>query len=204
MTPPSTSSGTSSETSVSSTRDRLLDATERCLRRSGIRRTTVSEIAQEAGVSRAWLYRHFPDKASLVVATLSRTDERFWAEAHARVSAARGLSAQVAAAVELALEQQPGALLLQLKQDEPADFAEMVGTGLAELMPGMARFWHEYLDAARLAGEVRADLDVVLAAEWVIRIVISLVTVPGGAVDTSDLAGIRRFLDEFLVAGLGP
>jgi len=184
------------------TRDRLLDATERCLRRSGIRRTTVSEIATEAGVSRAWLYRHFPDKASLVVATLSRTDERFWAEAHARVSAARGLAAQVTAAVGFALEQQPGALLLQLKQDEPADFAEMIGTGLAEMMPGMARFWHGYLEAARAAGEVRADLDVVRAAEWVIRIVVSLVTVPGGEVDTTDPRSVGRFLEEFVVAGL--
>ena len=35
------------------------------------------------------------------------------------------------------------------------------------------------------------------------RIVLSLVTVPGGAVDTSDPAGVRRFLDEFLVPGLG-
>lgn len=201
---PSVTPGSAPETAVVSTRDRLLDATERCLRRSGIRRTTVSEIAQEAGVSRAWLYRHFPDKASLVVATLSRTDERFWAEAHARVSSADGLAAQVAAAVGFALERQPGALLLRLKAEEPGDFAEMVGTGLAELMPGMAAFWHGYLEAARAVGEVRPDLDVVLAAEWVMRIVLSLVTVPGGAVDTSDPAGIRRFLDEFLVAGLGP
>ncbi len=78
-----------------------------------------------------------------MVATISRTDERFWAEAHARVSAERGLAGQVTAAVEFALEQQPGALVLRLKQDEPTDFAEMVGTGLAELMPGMALFWHE-------------------------------------------------------------
>jgi len=201
---PSRTAGPAAETAVVSTRDRLLDATERCLRRSGIRRTTVSEIAQEAGVSRAWLYRHFPDKASLVVATLSRTDERFWAEAHARVSSADGLSAQVAAAVGFALEQQPGALLLRLQHEEPADFAETVGSGLAELMPGLALFWHGYLDAARDAGEVRADLDVALAAEWVMRIVLSLVTVPGGAIDTDDPAAVRRFLDQFLVAGLGP
>ncbi len=205
MTRTTPSSATpAAEATAGSTRDRLLDATERCLRRSGIRRTTVSEIAQEAGVSRAWLYRHFPDKASLVVATLSRTDERFWAEAHARVSSADGLAAQVAAAVAFVHEQEPGALLLRLKHEEPADFAETVGTGLAELMPGMARFWHGYLEAARVTGEVRADLDVARAAEWVIRIVISLVTVPGGAADTSDPAAVRRFLDEFLVTGLGP
>ena len=80
----------------------------------------------------------------------------------------------------------------------------MVGTGLAEMMPGMARFWHGYLEAARAAGEVRADLDVVRAAEWVMRIVVSLVTVPGGAVDTTDPRSVGRFLEEFLVTGLGP
>lgn len=183
-----------------STRDRLLDATERCLRRSGIRRTTVIEIAQEAGMSRAWLYRHFPDKASLVVASVARTDEQFWAEAHARVSAADGLAAQVAAGVTLALERQPSALVLRLKEQEPAEFAEMMGTGVAEMMPGLARFWHPYLEAARDAGEVRPDLDVARAAEWVIRIVVSLVTVPGGAADPASAAA---FLDEFLIAGLG-
>jgi AcrR family transcriptional regulator len=186
---------------VVATRDRLIDATERCLRRSGIRKTTVIEIAQEAGVSRAWLYRHFPDKASLVTAALARTDEQFWADAHARVSAAAGLAAQVAAAVAFSVEHQPSVLVLRLKGDEPEAFAEMIGSGLAEMMPGMARFWHGYVEAARSRGEVRADLDVARAAEWIMRVVLSLVTVPGGAVDTDDPASVRRFLDDFLVAG---
>ena len=195
MSPPAPAAATS-------TRDRLLDATERCLRRTGLRRTTVTEVAEEAGVSRAWLYRHFPDKASLVVAALARTDEHFWAEAHARVQAEHGLAAQVAAAVAVAREQQPSALALRLQEDEPAEYAALVGTGLAEMMPGLARFWHPYLEAGRDAGELRADLDVARAAEWVIRIVVSLVTVPGGAADPADPAATTAFLDEFLVAGL--
>jgi AcrR family transcriptional regulator len=185
------------------TRDRLLDATERCLSRSGIRRTTMTEIAHEAGVSRAWLYRHFPDKASLVTATLARTDDQFWTEAHARVSAASGIAAQIATAVVFAREQRPSALGLRLKAEEPAEFAAMIGTGLVEMMPGMARFWHGYLEAAQAAGELRPDLDIARAAEWVMRIVLSLVTVPGGAVDTTDRAATGRFLDDMLVAGLG-
>ena len=184
------------------TRDRLLDATERCLRRSGLRRTTMVEVAQEAGLSRAWLYRQFPDKASLVVATLARTDEQFWSDAHARVSAASGLAAQVAEAVVLSREQRPGALLLELKAREPEAFAETMGRGLREMMPGMATFWHSYLEDAIARGEVRADLDVARAAEWVMRIVLSLVTVPGHAVDVDDPASLLRFVDEFLVAGL--
>jgi AcrR family transcriptional regulator len=193
------------------TRDRLLDATDRGRRRSGIRRTTVSEVAAEAGLSRAWLYRHFPDKESLIAAALVRTDEAFWAAAHECVSAAGGLGglggldglgAQVAAAVRFSREQRPGALMLQLQAEEPEAFAATIGTGVNELMPGMAVFWHRYLEQARSRGEVRADLSIPRAAEWVMRIVLSLVTVPGDAIDADDAASVRRFVDEFLVAGL--
>ena len=184
------------------TRDRLLAATERCLRRTGIRRTTMTEIATEAGLSRALLYQHFPDKASLVVAALARTDEAFWADAHDRVAAADGIAARVAEAVRLSRSRRPGALLLQLKEDEPEAFAATVGTGLREMMPAMALFWHGYLESARTAGDVRADLDIGRAAEWIMRLVLSLVTVPGHAVDADDPASVRRYLDEFLVPSL--
>ncbi len=185
-----------------SARDRLLGATERCLRRSGLRRITMTDVAREAGMSRAWLYRQFPDKSSLVLATLARIDEQFWADAHARVSRAPDLPAQVAEAVALSREQQPGALLLELQAREPEAFAAMMGTGLREMMPGMATFWHSYIVEAKDRGEIRPDIDVARAGEWVMRTVLSLVTVPGHAVDVDDRAGLRRFLDEFLVAGL--
>ena len=184
------------------TRDRLLDATEQCLRRSGIRRTTMIEIANEAGISRAWLYRHFPDKASLVLAALARTDEAFWVEANERVAAADGIAAQVACAITFSREHQPGALLLRLQDVEPEALAAVIGRGLQETMPGMARFWYPYLEAARDRGEVRAELDIARAAEWVIRVVMSIVTVPGETVDHDDPESVRRFIDDFLVAGL--
>jgi AcrR family transcriptional regulator len=187
---------------ASSTRDRLLDATERCLRLTGIRRTTVGQIAETAGVSRAWLYRLFPDKTSLIGAALLRGDEEFWAQARAQVEAADGLAAQVAAAVEFSRAHRPAALALQLKDAEPEAFAAVVGSGLRQVLPGMSSFWHPYLEQARVRGEVRPDLDIARAAEWVLRMVISLVTTPGDAVDTDDPAEIRAFLTEFLVAGL--
>src|ERR1700712_4050128 len=104
---------------AASVADRVLDAAERCLRRSGIRRTTMIEVAEEAGISRAWLYRHFPDKDSLVLAVLVRSDEAFWARARDQVSQANGLAAQVAEAVRLSRSQEPGALLLELTSSEP-------------------------------------------------------------------------------------
>jgi hypothetical protein len=108
----------------------------------------------------------------------------------------------VAEAVALSREQRPGALLLELQAREPEAFAATVGTGLREMMPGMATFWHAYLEEAKVDGEIRPDINVVRAGEWVMRMVLSLVTVPGHAVDVDDRTGVGEFLSEFLVAGL--
>lgn len=190
-------SGAVAEAAPTTSRDRLLDAAERCLRRSGIRRTTVTQIAEEAGTSRAWLYRNFPDKSAIVLAAIARTDEQFWADARARVRDAEGLAAQVAAAVRFSLDHHPGALALHLQETEPDAFGTVVGTGLRALMPGLAVFWHEFLEAARDAGEVRPDLDIAGAAEWVLRMVVSLVTMPLAHPEDLD-----RFVADHLVGGL--
>lgn len=187
---------------TSSARERLLDATESCLRRAGIRRTTVGQIAEEAGVSRAWLYRLFPDKMALIGAALVRGDAGFWAGAHAHVEAAVGLADQVAAAVSFSRSQQPAALVLQLQEAEPEALAAAIGSGLRQVLPGMASFWRPYLEQARARGEVRAELNVGRAAEWVLRMVLSLATVPGDVVDTEDPQDVSAFLSEFLVDGL--
>jgi AcrR family transcriptional regulator len=184
------------------TERQFLDAAERCLRRTGIRRTTMVQIADEAGVSRAWLYRHFPDKGSLLGAALLRQDEAFWSDARARISRRRTLAGQVAEAVTYSRQQQPAALVLALRATEPEACAAILGAGLRQAMPGMAAFWRPYLEAARDRGEVRAGLDIAAAAEWVMRVVLSLVTVPGDAVDVDEPVSVRRFIGDFLVQGL--
>lgn len=184
------------------TRDRLLDAAEVCLRRDGIRRTTVAHVAQQAGVSRAGLYRHFPDKASLLGAALVRLDEAYWEGAHVQVAQAKGLAAQVAQAVVLGRSIQPQPLVLALREAEPEAFAAVVGSGIREVVPGLAGFWHRYVEAAIASGQVRQDLDVARAAEWVLRVVVSLVTLPGEAIDPEDPGSVTQFVQEFLVPGL--
>ena len=84
-----------SSTAARSVRDRLIDAAEVCLRAKGIRATTVSEVAEVAGVSRGWLYRHFPDKLSLLGAAIVRLNEVFWSESHAMLDRVEGLDQQI-------------------------------------------------------------------------------------------------------------
>jgi AcrR family transcriptional regulator len=62
------------------TRARLLDATIACISEQGYARTTTTEIADRAGVSRGAQLHHFPTKAELVTTAVEhlfarRTDE---------------------------------------------------------------------------------------------------------------------------------
>lgn len=180
----------------------FLDAAESCLQRRGIRRTTMVQVADVAGLSRAWLYRHFPDKASLLGAALIRQDEQFWTDARTRISRRTTLAAQLAEAVRYSRDQGASALVLKLRASEPSACAEIMGVGLRQSLPGMAAFWRPFIERARDRGEIRADVDVGRAAEYVMRFVLSMVTVPGDAVDVDDVDDLKRFAHDFVVAGL--
>ena len=54
------------------TRDLLLDAAERVFQRRGVSRTSLQEIAQEAGLTRGAIYWHFDNKADVFDAMLRR------------------------------------------------------------------------------------------------------------------------------------
>ncbi|MFB9904529.1 TetR/AcrR family transcriptional regulator [Allokutzneria oryzae] len=50
----------------------VLDAARDCVLATGVRRTTLSEVARRAGVSRMTLYRRFPDVTTLLAALMTR------------------------------------------------------------------------------------------------------------------------------------
>lgn len=52
--------------------EQLLDAAHACVLAVGVRRTTVTDVARRAGVSRMTLYRRFPDVTSLIQALMTR------------------------------------------------------------------------------------------------------------------------------------
>ena len=185
-----------------SVHDRILDAAEECLRRDGIRRTTVAGIAEAAGVSRSWLYQHFRDKPAILGAALVRLDEAFWADAHKRVGARRTFAAKVAEAILIARSSELGPLALELRAREPDEFEALMGRFVRDSLPGMVGFWQLHLTIARDKGELRPDLDIAAAADWVLRVVVSLVTMPGEAVDPDDRLALTRHLTTYLMPAL--
>lgn len=184
--------------------DRLLDAAQKLLADKGIRATTVSEVAEAAGVSRAWLYRHFPDKSALLGAAIVRLNQAFWGDAKSELDLIATFGEQLAAGVRIGrgAYDDPGALLMRLRIDEPEEFAVCAGAGVSGLVPDLARFWRPYVDAARSRGEIHPGHDPVEVSEWVARVLISLGTVPGDTVDPDDPAAVLAHLRRFVIPGL--
>src|SRR3954454_19881942 len=58
--------------SQSERRTRILDPAERCFVRSGFHRTTMQDVAAEAGMSQGNVYRYFPSKDAIVAGTTER------------------------------------------------------------------------------------------------------------------------------------
>jgi Transcriptional regulator len=74
---------------MSTTRDRILDAAERLLARFGYKKTTMEDIAREAGLGKRTLYLHFASKEAVALSTIDRIVDRLTGQLRA-VAAAVG------------------------------------------------------------------------------------------------------------------
>ena len=65
--------------------ERLIDALERCFERKGMQKTTLGDVAEEAGVSRMTVYRKFKDRRALFAAAALRNMQRQWQRIYAEL-----------------------------------------------------------------------------------------------------------------------
>ncbi len=59
-------------TLIKPTREAILDATDRLLGRLGYQKTTIDDLAREAGVARRTVYLHFPTKEEIFLCSIDR------------------------------------------------------------------------------------------------------------------------------------
>src|SRR5580765_3085222 len=59
-----------------STRDAILDATDRLLARYGYKKMTIDDLAQEVGIGKGSVYLHFSSKEAIALAHIDRIIER--------------------------------------------------------------------------------------------------------------------------------
>lgn len=204
-----TASGPPSGTSEAGDRDRpanaarILEAADECFARYGLNKTSMEDIAREAGMSRRSVYRHFPDKAALFGEVAAARTRTFLDEIVRRTAEVEGLSAQIEEVARLTnrfIREDP--ISAAMAREDPDSLARTVSTGARPLLAMAMDAIIPLIETARDVGEVRADLDVRRAAEWIARMIFSLSATPSVTFDIGDPDQTAAFIREFLLSGL--
>lgn len=177
-------------------RDRLYRVAVECFERSGIRRTSMDEVAQAAGVSRPTIYYYFANKEALVLEVVAREAGKILAAVSATVEGATPLDRIVEAAVSgvgASLVNQYVRMLIA--PDSAALTSRLLETDT--IMRLQREFWHPLLRDAVEAGELRSDEDLDAIMEWIIFLMFS-VTTHGEAFGLDREEVIRARLRAFL------
>lgn len=180
--------------------DRVRAAALRCVARTGVRRTTLDDIAGEAGCSRATIYRAFPGgKDVLFASTAEREAERILGELAGRLASTESLEDALVVAITGATRAMAEHDALQyLMANEPEvvlphlsfeGLDPVLARAVAFLVPWLSRF----VDADTAAS----------IAEWAARVV-CLYADPDAAFDLSQPADARRLVTTYLLPGLKP
>lgn len=183
----------------SSSRVRVVDAALRCIARCGMHKTTVDDVAREAGISRATLYRLFPGGKEAVVRAVVETETaRLFSDLGAAMGEARDLEALlVAAIVGAARRLSSHAALSYLLRHEPGTvLPHLAFSGMDRVLAAATSFAAPFLSRWLEPGDAGR------AAEWATRIVISYLACPREEMDLTDPVAVRHLVSTFVVPGI--
>ncbi len=176
---------------------RVLDAALVCLARVGLAKTTLDDVAREAGCARATVYRCFPSKLALLTALVEREAGVLQDAVLAAAEPAHDLADAVTATITTAA----GALrhhraLGFIAAYEPAQLLPYLtfdreSTVLAHAAVLVAPAYERFL----------AHDDAVRLGEWVARITLSYLCSPSEQVDIADPVSVRALVDDFVLPG---
>jgi AcrR family transcriptional regulator len=181
------------------TQERIAGAALRCIARWGVGKTTLDDVAREAGCSRATVYRAFPGgKDSLIDAVVQLEAGRLLAGLAAELAGADNLEELlVAALVRASRSLRDHAALQFVLAYEPE-----------VILPRIAfrRLDSVFHLVALVAGPFLAphvgDDHAARVAEWLVRLVLSYTLSPSPYVDMCDESSTRQFVRTFVLPGL--
>jgi AcrR family transcriptional regulator len=196
-----------------STRERLMDATERIIREQGIMAVTTKDIARAAGFSEATLYRHFQDKTDLLLAVMSERISGSFLRLIRELPERAGTGT-----VQATLEELAAAALAFFAHTAPlsaaiaADptFAARHYARLRELGSGpefALRSVMAYLKAEQELGRVHADASPAAAATLLLGVCFNYAATRHAAGHAASILPEERFAPEIvrtLLHGLAP
>lgn len=180
-------------------RDRILEATFACVARYGLGKTTVEDVAREARVSRATVYRYFPGgKDELIRDTISWEVGRFFTRLATAVEGVDDFADLLVEALVFAHEAVEGHEVLQkVLQTEPERLIPQLNVDSDRIRGFIRAFLAPHIPA----DAVPPDTTALEAADYVSRMLLSFIGAQGRW-DLTDRRQVRELVDTELLAGL--
>ncbi len=158
-----------------SARERLLNAARACYEHKGIAKTTMEDIAREAGVTRRTVYRHFGSHSEVLSGVVQREANRFWAELQQHLPPVESFQAFILEALIYTLKHAPqtpthsflfNQNILPLVNEMYLNSRGFIEQRVEILRPVYERF------------NPGGELDLVMVTEWLDRIMVSYLATP--------------------------
>ncbi|TCP45783.1 TetR family transcriptional regulator [Tamaricihabitans halophyticus] len=182
-------------------RTRILDAAHEQFCRMGISRSTMSDVARRAGVSRITVYRRFDTKDVLIEHVMRREFRRYFDQFLADIQSAESAADRVVLGFVSSLRAiRNNPLIGGLLATEPTELVPtMIGSRGQSLVDTVRRFVAGQLRREQQAGTVAKETDTDLVAELMVRVCASFLAIPSEIVDLDDEAQLAALARRFLV-----
>lgn len=177
---------------------RVIAAALRCIARWGLTKTTLDDVAREAGLSRATVYRVVPGGKDSLLALVSAAElNRFFMALDAALKNVAELEDILVAGVSTAAQhlEQHGALRFLLDHEPEQILPRFAFHNLDVILANVRSFAGPYLEPWLGAEAGRT-------AEWVGRIVLSYACTPSPEFTLSDEESARRLVRTYVLPGL--
>jgi AcrR family transcriptional regulator len=181
--------------------ERILDAAAALLPRYGLHKTTMEDIAREAGCARPTVYKHYPSREALLGSLLLREVGRYLEELdriQRHPATAKSLEDAFIFTLTYMRDHPVARGLLAMHPEEILTLLRGAGGDvLGPIVDAVAQLVAQQMDE----GALRRN-DPRIVAEAFIRFVVSFVLVPRVAFDQGDEKAMRKLFREGLMKGL--
>lgn len=180
----------------------LLDATQACVLAVGVRRTTMTDVARRAGVSRMTLYRRYADVTSLMQALMTREFTQIIGEVEREVAPLPSARERIVAAAVGGVDRLTRhPLFLRIVDVDPELLLPYITTRRGAFQRAVVTVLEQRLVEGAADGSVAVG-DVAAAArtiELALRGFAFQTLAPGAAAEReAELTELRRLLDRYL------